>query len=62
MGGGVVCFQPFSWAVTFLIFLQGLLEAGKGVMTDVGNWCLKSKGAFLEGRPGPSRAVDEVCE
>lgn len=52
-------FQLFSYAVKFLIFLQGLLE---GNDTDVANWFLKSRDSCLEGRLGQSPVVYEVCE
>lgn len=49
----------FSYAVKFLIFLQGLLE-GNG--TAVAKWFLKSRNTFLEGRLRQSLVVYEVCE
>lgn len=52
-------FQSFSYAVKFLIFLQGLLE---GNDTDVANWFLKSRDSFLERRLLQSLVVYEVCE
>lgn len=49
----------FSYAVKFLIFLQGPLE-GNG--SAVAKWFLKSRNTFLEGRLEQSLVVYEVCE